>query len=128
MFISNAFAQTAEAAAATGSWQGTVIQLGLIFAIFYLLLIRPQQKRIKQHEAKVRAVQKGDYVITGGGINAKVIDASDPVDLTVEIAEGIKVSVNRGTLREVITAEEMKALKAAPAKKEPANSNKKSKK
>ncbi len=128
MFISNAFAQTAEAAAATGSWQGTVIQLGLIFAIFYLLLIRPQQKRIKQHEAKVRAIQKGDYVITGGGINAKVIDASDPIDLTVEIAEGINVSVNRGTLREVITAEEMKALKTAPAKKEPANSNKKSKK
>ena len=123
MFISNAFAQAAETtAAAANSWQGTVLQLGLIFAIFYLLLIRPQQKRIKQHEAKVRAVQKGDYVITGGGINAKVIDASDPVDLTVEIADG-KVSVNRGTLREVISAEEMKALKAQPA-----NSNKKSKK
>ena len=124
MFISNAFAQAAETtAAAANSWQGPVLQLGLIFAIFYLLLIRPQQKRIKQHEAKVRAVQKGDYVITGGGINAKVIDASDPVDLTVEIADGIKVSVNRGTLREVISAEEMKALKAQPA-----NSNKKSKK
>ncbi len=124
MFISNAFAQAAETTAtAANSWQGTVLQLGLIFAIFYLLLIRPQQKRIKQHEAKVRAVQKGDYVITGGGINAKVIDASDPVDLTVEIADGIKVSVNRGTLREVISAEEMKALKAQPA-----NSNKKSKK
>ena len=52
-----------------------------------------------------------------------MIDASDPVDLTVEIADGIKVSVNRGTLREVISAEEMKALKAQPA-----NSNKKSKK
>ena len=128
MFISNAFAQAAGTTAAAGSWQGTVLQLGLIFAIFYLLLIRPQQKRIKQHEAKVRAVQKGDYVITGGGINAKVIDASDPVDLTVEIADGIKVSVNRGTLREVFSAEEMKQMKSQPAKKEPANSNKKSKK
>lgn len=128
MFISNAFAQAAGTTAAAGSWQGTVLQLGLIFAIFYLLLIRPQQKRIKQHEAKVRAVQKGDYVITGGGINAKVIDASDPVDLTVEIADGVKVSVNRGTLREVFSAEEMKQMKAQPAKKEPANSNKKSKK
>ena len=50
MFISNAFAQAAETtAAAANSWQGTVLQLGLIFAIFYLLLIRPQQKRIKQH-------------------------------------------------------------------------------
>ena len=59
MFISNAFAQAAETtAAAANSWQGTVLQLGLIFAIFYLLLIRPQQKRIKQHEAKVRAFRK----------------------------------------------------------------------
>lgn len=66
MFISEAFAQAGDAAAAQGSVYGTLIQLGLIFVIFYVLLIRPQQKKIKQHEAMLMAIKKGDKVITGG--------------------------------------------------------------
>ncbi|MBQ8661839.1 MAG: preprotein translocase subunit YajC [Alphaproteobacteria bacterium] len=124
MFISEAFAQ-AETAAQTGSSTGMILQLVLIFAVFYVFLIRPQQKRIKQHEAMVSAVKKGDTVVTGGGIYAKVTDASDPIDLTVEIADGVSVKVNRGTIRDVILPEDKKAAAAAKAKA--ANTNKKSK-
>ncbi len=124
MFISPAFAQAEAAVAQTGGTTGMILQLVLIFAVFYIFLIRPQQKRIKQHEAMVSAVKKGDTVVTGGGIYAKVVDASDPIDLMVEIADGVQVKVNRGTIRDVILPEK-EAPKAKKSK--PANTNKKSK-
>lgn len=130
MFISPAFAQATDAVAAQSSIGGTLLQLGLIFVIFYLLLIRPQQKRIKQHEILLNAIKKGDKVITGGGIYAKVIKADDPVELTVEIADGVIVNVNRGTIRDVVSDVNSAAAKAPKAdvkKKNPANSNKKEK-
>lgn len=111
MFISEAFAQSAGAVPTQGSMTGTLIQLGLIFVIFYVLLIRPQQKKIKQHEAMLNSIKKGDEVITGGGVYAKVVDDSDAYDLVVEIAEGVKVKVNRATIRELLT-EEVKLPKA----------------
>ncbi len=125
MLISSAFAQAADAAAQQGSIYGTLLQLGLIFVIFYLLLIRPQQKKIRQHEAMLGQIKKGDRIITGGGIYAKVLNADDPVDLTVEIAEGIVVKINRGTVRDVVV--DMPAAAAAKSdtkKKKPANTNK----
>ena len=129
MFISDAFAQTAGTQVATGSMAGTIIQLALIFFIFYFLLIRPQQKKIKQHEMMVSALKKGDTIITGGGIYAKVVKADDPLDLTVEIAEGVQVVINRATVREVLTSEVLKAALEAKSKmlEKAANSNKKTK-
>ncbi len=124
MFINPAFAQDAGAALQQGSLSGTLIQLGLIFVIFYLLLIRPQQKKIKQHEAMVFALKKGDKVVTGGGIYAKVVDASDPIDLAVEIADGVVITVNRGTIREVVAD----AVPAEAKQKKTAKSSKKTKK
>ena len=127
MLISPAFAQATEAAAQQGSMYGTLLQLGLIFVIFYLLRIRPQQMKIKQHEAMLFAIKKGDTVITGGGINAKVLDADDPVDLKVEIADGIVVTVNRGTIRDVVVNDAKAAKPAVKAQskgKKAANSNK----
>ena len=121
MFISEAFAQSG--AVATGSIGGTLVQLGAIFLIFYLLLIRPQQKKIKQHEAILNAIKKGDRVITGGGIYATVINADSPIDLTVEIAKGIEVVVNRGTIRDVLAPEEVKAKAKAEAIKQDATKN-----
>ena len=115
MFISPAFAQAGTAVAQSGS-MGLILQLVLIFLVFYILLIRPQQKKMKQHEAMVSALKKGDTIITGGGIVAKVVDATDPIDLGVEIASGVVVKVNRGTIRDVVLAET-----------KPANTNKKSK-
>ena len=118
MFISEAFAQAGDAAAAQGSVYGTLIQLGLIFVIFYVLLIRPQQKKIRQHEAMLMAIKKGDKVITGGGIYGKVVKAEDNgMDLVVEIADGLNVTVNRATIRDVIN----------DATPKPANSNSKEK-
>lgn len=105
MFISKAWAQTAETAAPGGSVSGVLIQLGLIFIIFYFLLIRPQQKKIKQHETMLAAIKKGDKILTGGGVYAKVLKADDPLNLTVELAPNMVVEVNRATVRDVITPE-----------------------
>ncbi len=123
MFINPAFAQTAGAAA-EGSLSGTLIQLGLIFLIFYLLLIRPQQKKIKQHEAMLATIKKGDKIITGGGVYAKVVNADDPVDLQVEIANGVVVTVNRGMVRELLSDVAKVEAKPAAKKVKAANSNK----
>lgn len=105
MFISEAWAQTAETAAPGGSVSGVLIQLGLIFIIFYFLLIRPQQKKIKQHETMLAAIKKGDKILTGGGVYAKVLKEDDPLNLTVELAPNMVVEVNRATVRDVITPE-----------------------
>lgn len=131
MFINNAFAQSADALPAQGSLAGTLIQLGLIFLIFYVLLLRPQQKRIRQHEEMLKAIKKGDEVVTGGGVYAKVVDASQPFDLVVEIADGVQIKVVRATVRELLTEEvKLPAAKqdAKPVKGKAANSNKKAKK
>ncbi len=117
MFISQAFAQTAAETSSSGSLTAMILQLVLIFAIFYFLLIRPQQKRIKEHEAKVNALLRGDEIVTGGGIIAKVVDINAPADeLKVEIAPAVVVRIARSTVREVLT-EDIKA----------ANNNKKDK-
>jgi preprotein translocase subunit YajC len=74
----------------------------LIFVIFYMLMIRPQQKRMKEHQATIAAVKKGDEVITGGGIRGRVTKVTDE-DVEVEIATGTKVKVVKATLSHVVT-------------------------
>jgi preprotein translocase subunit YajC len=74
-----------------------------IFAIFYLLMIRPQQQRVKQHQAAINAVKKGDEVITGGGIRGRVTKVTDE-DAEVEIAQGVKVRVIKSTISQVLSA------------------------
>ncbi|MFL6776496.1 MAG: preprotein translocase subunit YajC, partial [Sphingomicrobium sp.] len=74
----------------------------LIFVIFYLLMIRPQQRRVKEHQAAIAAVKKGDDVITGGGIRGKVTKVSDD-EAEVEIAQGVKVRVVKSTITHVVT-------------------------
>lgn len=131
MFISDAFAQSAGSLPAQGSMGSTLIQLGLIFLIFYFLLIRPQQKKLKQHEAMLNTIKKGDEIVTGGGIYGKVVEVSGPYDLIVEIAEGVKIKVARPTVQQLLTEDFTLPVKEK-AKKEskgsPANSNKKAKK
>jgi preprotein translocase subunit YajC len=73
----------------------------LIFVIFYLLMIRPQQKRMKEHQATIAAVKKGDEVITGGGIRGRVTKVSDD-EVEVEIAPGTKVKIVKSTLSHVV--------------------------
>jgi preprotein translocase subunit YajC len=81
---------------------GIIPWLG-IFAIFYLLMIRPQQQRVKQHEAAINAVKKGDEVVTGGGIRGRVTKVSDD-EAEVEIAQGVKIRVIKSTISQVLTA------------------------
>ena len=73
----------------------------LIFVIFYVLMIRPQQKRMKEHQAAIGAVKKGDEVITGGGIRGRVTKVMDD-DVEVEIGQGMKVRVVKSTLSQVL--------------------------
>ena len=74
----------------------------LIFVIFYVLMIRPQQQRVKQHQAAIAAIKKGDEVVTGGGIRGRVTKVTDD-EAEVEIAQGVKVRVVKGTLSQVLT-------------------------
>lgn len=73
----------------------------LIFVIFYALLIRPQQKRAKEHQAEIASVKKGDEVITGGGIRGRVTKVAE-VEVEVEIAQGVKVRAVKSTLTQVL--------------------------
>ena len=100
------FLQSSAAAAAqpsgTASFFVQMFPLLLIFVIFYILLIRPQQKRAKEHQLSINAVKKGDEVVTGGGVRGKVTKVGDD-ELEVEIAQGVRVRVVKGTLSQVLT-------------------------
>ena len=96
MFVTPAFAQTAGQAGA-GSAVASFLPLILIFVIMYFLMIRPQQKRAKEHRAMVEALKKGDEVVTQGGLVGKVTAVRDQ-ELEVEIAPGVKVRVIRATV------------------------------
>lgn len=82
------------------------IPLILIFAIMYFLLIRPQQKKVKEHQAMVSALRRGDQVVTQGGVIGKVAKVKDDGELEVEIAEGIKVRVVQSTIATVVSKTE----------------------
>lgn len=97
--ISEAFAMAGnqgQQAGASGGFEGILMLLAM-FAIFYFLLIRPQQKRAKQHKEMVDALKAGDQVITAGGIHGKVVAVQDKA-LTLEIATGVRVKVNRTSI------------------------------
>lgn len=114
---SSALAQIASGEdLAQGSPYASLLPLVFIFVIFYFLLIRPQQKRMKEHEAMIAAVAKGDQVVTAGGIVGKVTRVDAGETLTVEIASGVEVAVVKTTLTNV--------LGKTPAKSSPADKKK----
>ncbi|QJF51555.1 preprotein translocase subunit YajC [Roseobacter ponti] len=82
------------------------VPLILIFAIMYFLLIRPQQKKVKEHQAMVAALRRGDQVVTQGGIVGKVAKVKDDGELELEIADGVKVRVIQSTIATVISKTE----------------------
>jgi len=79
-----------------------LMPLFLIFAIFYFLLIRPQQKRAKQHKEMVAAIQRGDKVLSSGGMRGKVIRVINDSDVEVEISNGVNVVMVKSTIAEVV--------------------------
>jgi preprotein translocase subunit YajC len=104
MFVTPAYAQAAAGGA--GSAFASFLPLILIFAIMYFLLIRPQQKKMKEHKAMVEALRRGDQVVTQGGIVAKVAKVHEDGMLEVEIADGVKVKVLRHTIVQVLNKTE----------------------
>jgi preprotein translocase subunit YajC len=79
----------------------TMVPLLLLFGIFYFLLIRPQQQRVKTHHQMVEAVRRGDTVVTAGGLIGKVAKVKDDGEIMVEIADNVQVRVLKSTLTEV---------------------------
>lgn len=106
--ISTAAAQ-AQAPAAGGNALMQFLPLVLIFVVFYFLLIRPQSKRAKEHTAMVAALEAGAEVVTSGGILGKVITAGEQF-LTVEIADGVQVKVQRHTVTQVLPKGTIKSV------------------
>ena len=107
--ISSAFAQSAAGGAGGFSLQG-LLPFALIFIIFYFLLIRPQQKRVKQHKLMVESLKRGNKVLTAGGILGvvtKAIDGSETV--SVEISSGVTVELARQMISEVRGEEKIKS-------------------
>ncbi|MGB3146789.1 MAG: preprotein translocase subunit YajC [Paracoccaceae bacterium] len=105
MFVSPAYAQAADGAGG-GAAIAQFIPLILIFAIMYFLLIRPQQKKLKDHQATVAALRRGDQVVTGGGVLGKVTKVIDDQTLEVEIADGVKIKVVKSTVSQVLSKTE----------------------
>ena len=85
---------------------GQFVPLILIFAIMWFLLIRPQQKKLKEHRAMVAALRRGDQVVTQGGLIGKVAKVKDEDEIEVEIAQGVKVRVVKSTVAQVLSKTE----------------------
>jgi preprotein translocase subunit YajC len=101
MFITPAFAQAAGGSSTGAGIVMQMLPLVLIFAVFWFLLIRPQQKRMKEHKAKIESVKKGDQVVTGGGLVGKVARVDEHY-VDIELAPGMKVKAVKSTLTDVI--------------------------
>jgi preprotein translocase subunit YajC len=107
------------------NWQ-TIEQflpLVLIFIVFYYLLIRPQQKKVKEHKAMIDALRRGDTVVTGGGLIGKVAKVMDDNTVEIDIAKDVRVRVVRGTLTEVRSKGETAKDGDASSEPKPANKN-----
>ena len=109
MFISNAFAQTAPAAAAGGTDSifgalgsfGQLLPLVLMFVMLYFIMIRPQMKRQKEHKAMLDALAKGDEVVVAGGLIGRVAKLGESM-VNVEVANGVELQVQRGAVVQVL--------------------------
>lgn len=102
MFVTPAYAQ--DAGGLGGGGLEAMLPLVLIFVVFYFLLIRPQQKKMKTHKATLAAIRRGDKVVTGGGILGIVTKVSEnESEVQVEIAKDVKVKVQRELIATVLS-------------------------
>ena len=102
--IGLAFAMGTPPGGAAGGGQSAItslIPLVIMFAIFYFLLIRPQQKKAKEHKALLEALKKGDNVVTAGGMHGKVT-AVDETVVTIEVANGVNIKFNKGHVAAIV--------------------------
>ena len=103
--IGSAFAQ-APGGSPMGGGLDFLIPMVLIFVVFYFLLIRPQQKKVKQHKDMLGALRRGDRIVTGGGIIGTVTKVVNDGEVQVEIAEGVRVRVQRGMIASILAKTE----------------------
>ncbi len=101
MFFTPAYAQAAGSGG-FGSTFGSLIPLLLIFAIMYFIIIRPQQKKAKEHKQMVTELKRGDQVLTQGGIIGKITKVKDESEIELEIASNTKVRIMRSTIVNVL--------------------------
>ncbi len=103
MFISEAFAQTAPAAAAGGAESSllSLAPLALMFVVLYFIMIRPQMKKQKEHKAMIEALAKGDEVVIGGGVIGRVAKLGESF-VHVEVANNVELQVQRGAVIQVL--------------------------
>jgi preprotein translocase subunit YajC len=99
--MTNSLLLAAAAPSGGASFFIQTIPLVLVFVIFWFLLIRPQQKRMKEHQAQVAAVKKGDRVVTGGGLIGKVTKVGE-TEVEVELTQNVRVQVVKSTLSQVV--------------------------
>jgi preprotein translocase subunit YajC len=107
--VSPAYAQSAPAAAGPFGDIMAFLPMVAIFVVFYFLLIRPQQKRAKETKAMLAALQKGDEVVTVGGVVGRISKLGEQY-ATVEIANGVEVNVQRGAVAQVLPKGTIKTL------------------
>jgi preprotein translocase subunit YajC len=119
MLISVAYAQDASPLGGDGGLV-SLLPLVLIFVVFYFLLIRPQQKKVKAHRAMVEALRRGDRVVTGGGILGLVTKVVNESEAQIEIADNVRIKVLRSTIQEVLSKPEP-AGKSKGSQAQPAN-------
>ena len=111
LFISDAMAATANAAPAAGQSGDlySLFMIGAIFVVFYFMLIRPQNKRAKEHRELISNLKKGDEVVTSGGMLAKVINISEQY-IKVSPAEGVEFTMQRAAVNAVLPKGTIKSL------------------
>jgi len=106
MFVSPAYAQAAGSLGGIAGGIESFLPLILIFVVFYFLMIRPQQKRMKAHKEMLTTLRRGDRVVLGSGIMGQVSKVTSDTEVQVEIADGVKVRVVRSSIQEVVSKTE----------------------
>jgi preprotein translocase subunit YajC len=120
MLISMAYAQSAGGSVFDQTAMVQFLPLVLIFVVFYFLLIRPQQRKQKDHRSMLDALRRGDRVVTGGGIVGTVSRVVSPEEVEIDIAQNVRVRVVRSTISSVLTKPDPAAAREAAKEKDKA--------
>ena len=117
LFITDAYAQAAAGGSTTSGLFGTFLPMLAIIPVFYFLMIRPQQKKAKDHRALISAVKRGDRIVTIGGVLGTVTKVVDNNELQLEIADGVRIRVLRSSVSDVVNRSEPAKLQDNSADK-----------
>ena len=123
MLITPAFAQAAGAAGDTNSMLMSLLPFALIFVIMYFLILRPQQRKVKEHNDLVKNVRRGDTVVTNGGLVGKVTKVVDDEQIEVEVADGVRIRQMRQMISGVRTKGEPAKEKGDTKEKDSASAS-----